>query len=72
MLSFYTFILLIFGLASVLDAKSSSGNSVLVILDPARRPDYSIFFNGLQGGLCDWSLACFRVINSEIQKRVMT
>ncbi|KAK7449722.1 oligosaccharyl transferase glycoprotein complex, beta subunit [Stygiomarasmius scandens] len=48
MLSFYTFILLIFGLASVLDAKSSSGNSVLVILDPARRPDYSIFFNGLQ------------------------
>ncbi|KAF5372921.1 hypothetical protein D9758_001481 [Tetrapyrgos nigripes] len=48
MLSLYTFILLIFGLAVVLDAKSSSGNSVLVILDPARRPDYSIFFDGLQ------------------------
>ncbi|THU76956.1 Dolichyl-diphosphooligosaccharide-protein glycosyltransferase 48kDa subunit [Dendrothele bispora CBS 962.96] len=48
MWSFYTFILLIFGFVSVLDAKSSSGNSVLVILDPARQPDYSIFFNGLK------------------------
>jgi oligosaccharyltransferase complex subunit beta len=36
-------------LASWVDAKSSTGNSVLVVVEPNRKDDFSIFFDGLQG-----------------------
>jgi len=37
------------GLATFANAKSSSGDSVLVVVDPKRQDDYSIFFEGLKG-----------------------
>lgn len=37
------------GLASLVTAKSSSGDSVLVVVEPKRQDDFSIFFQGLKG-----------------------
>jgi oligosaccharyltransferase complex subunit beta len=37
------------GLASLVSAKSSTGNSVLVVVEPKRQDDFSIFFEGLKG-----------------------
>ena len=51
MFSLRKWCLLALSLASVLgvDAKSSTGDSVLVVVDPAQQDSYSIFFNGLKG-----------------------
>lgn len=49
MLSLCTFLFVILGLSSILDAKSSSGDSVLVLLDDAHRGDFTIFLDGLKG-----------------------
>ncbi|KAK0185906.1 oligosaccharyl transferase beta subunit [Armillaria mellea] len=48
MLSLYTLLSLLFCLFGLLDAKSSTGDSVLVVLDPAAQSQFSIFFNGLK------------------------
>ncbi|KAF8894805.1 oligosaccharyl transferase beta subunit [Infundibulicybe gibba] len=48
MLSFRTFFLLSTSVLASVYAKSSTGNSVLVVVEPARQDDYSIFFNGLK------------------------
>ncbi|KAK0492213.1 Oligosaccharyltransferase 48 kDa subunit beta-domain-containing protein [Armillaria luteobubalina] len=48
MLSLCTLLSLLFCLFSLLDAKSSTGNSVLVVLDPAAQSQFSIFFDGLK------------------------
>lgn len=37
------------GLAGVVYAKSSKGDSVLVVVEPKQQDNYSIFFNGLRG-----------------------
>lgn len=37
------------GFASWVSAKSSLGNSVLVVVEPNRKDDFSIFFDGLKG-----------------------
>ncbi|KAJ7577529.1 oligosaccharyl transferase beta subunit [Mycena floridula] len=47
MLRFLSFVALLLSLASLLDAKSSTGDSVLVVVDPKQKNDYSIFFDGL-------------------------
>jgi len=39
------------GIASIVNAKSSTGNSVLVVVEPKRQDDFSIFFDGLKGVL---------------------
>lgn len=36
-------------LAGLVNARSSTGNSVLVVVDPSRKDDFSIFFDGLKG-----------------------
>lgn len=51
MLSFCTFILFFLSLSGLLHAKSSDGDSVLVVLEEAQRKDFSIFFDGLKGVL---------------------
>ncbi|KAK0442910.1 oligosaccharyl transferase beta subunit [Armillaria borealis] len=48
MLSLCTLLSLLFCLFCLLDAKSSTGNSVLVVLDPAAQNQFSIFFDGLK------------------------
>ncbi|KAJ7623339.1 oligosaccharyl transferase beta subunit [Roridomyces roridus] len=48
MLSLHTFLLFFLSLSGLLHAKSSSGDSVLVVLEPARQADFSIFFDGLK------------------------
>ncbi|KAJ2913568.1 hypothetical protein MD484_g6824, partial [Candolleomyces efflorescens] len=50
MFSLRKWCLLALSLASVfgVDAKSSTGDSVLVVVDPAQQDSYSIFFNGLK------------------------
>lgn len=51
MLSLYLIMAAFIGL---LHAKSSTGDSVLVILDSKlNRSDYSLFFDGLEG-ICEW------------------
>jgi hypothetical protein len=42
-------IVLALGLVSLVQAKSSTGNSVLVVVEPKRQDDFSIFFEGLKG-----------------------
>lgn len=50
MRSFLTLLLPLLGLAGLLEAKSSSGDSVLVVLEPnLPRDDFSIFFKDLEG-----------------------
>lgn len=49
MLSLRSLVFLLAALASGLYAKSSTGNSVLVIVEPKKQDDYSLFFNGLKG-----------------------
>ncbi|KAF8162783.1 oligosaccharyl transferase beta subunit [Crassisporium funariophilum] len=48
MFSFRKLLFLAAGLASLVNAKSSTGNSVLVVVEPKRRDDFSIFFDGLK------------------------
>ncbi|KAF9036846.1 oligosaccharyl transferase beta subunit [Panaeolus papilionaceus] len=48
MLSIRKLIVLVAGLASLASAKSSTGNSVLVVVEPKRQDDFSIFFEGLK------------------------
>ncbi|KAJ7281774.1 oligosaccharyl transferase beta subunit [Mycena rebaudengoi] len=48
MLSLSTFVLFFLSLSGFLHAKSSEGDSVLVIVEPAYRKDFSIFFDGLK------------------------
>ncbi|KAJ7115820.1 oligosaccharyl transferase beta subunit [Mycena epipterygia] len=48
MLSFCTFILFFLSLSGLLHAKSSDGDSVLVVLEEAQRKDFTIFFDGLK------------------------
>jgi oligosaccharyltransferase complex subunit beta len=45
----FTFILLVISSVLLVDARSSTGGSVLVLVDPSKRDDYSIFFDGLKG-----------------------
>ena len=42
-------IALALGLVTLVQAKSSTGNSVLVVVEPKRQDDFSIFFEGLKG-----------------------
>jgi len=51
MLSLKRLVLLGVALASWVNARSSTGNSVLVVVEPSRKNDFSIFFDGLQGVL---------------------
>ncbi|KAF8216306.1 oligosaccharyl transferase beta subunit [Mycena galopus ATCC 62051] len=48
MLSLYTFALFFLSLAGLLHAKSSDGDSVLVLVEEAHKKDYSLFFNDLK------------------------
>lgn len=48
MFSLRRLLILAAGLASYVDAKSSTGNSVLVVVEPKRQDDFSIFFDGLK------------------------
>jgi oligosaccharyltransferase complex subunit beta len=48
MLSFYTFVLFFLSLSGLLHAKSSDGNSVLVLVEQARQKDFSLFFADLK------------------------
>lgn len=49
MFSLKRLVLLGAALASWVNAKSSTGNSVLVVVEPNRKDDFSIFFDGLKG-----------------------
>ena len=49
MFSLRRLITLAVGLASLVSAKSSTGNSVLVVVEPKRQDDFSIFYDGLRG-----------------------
>ena len=48
MFSLRRLLILAAGLASCVNAKSSTGNSVLVVVEPKRQDDFSIFFDGLK------------------------
>ncbi|KAF7356741.1 PAT1 domain-containing protein [Mycena venus] len=48
MLSFYTFVLFFLSLSGLLHAKSSDGDSVLVLVEQARQKDFSLFFADLK------------------------
>ena len=52
MLSPRRLLILAAGLASLVNAKSSTGNSVLVVVEPKRQDDFSIFFEGLKSEFC--------------------
>jgi len=41
--------MLALSLITLVEAKSSTGNSVLVVVEPKRQDDFSIFFEGLKG-----------------------
>jgi hypothetical protein len=50
MVAFYVLLATFFGLLTGLDAKSSTGDSVLVLLDnKLDKSDFSLFFGGLEG-----------------------
>lgn len=49
MFSLRRLLILAVGLTSCVNAKSSTGNSVLVVVEPKRQDDFSIFFDGLKG-----------------------
>jgi oligosaccharyltransferase complex subunit beta len=59
------------GLVSLVIANSSSGNSVLVVLEPSlRREEFSIFFGDLEGMSLD---SCFSIRVAEypaLRKRI--
>jgi oligosaccharyltransferase complex subunit beta len=48
MFSFKRLVLLGAAFAGWVNAKSSTGNSVLVVVEPNRKDDFSIFFDGLK------------------------
>ncbi|KAJ7812858.1 oligosaccharyl transferase beta subunit [Mycena leptocephala] len=48
MLSFYTFVLFFLSLSGLLHAKSSEGDSVLVVVEETHKKDFSIFFDDLK------------------------
>jgi len=48
MFSLRRLLILAAGLASYVNAKSSTGNSVLVVVEPKRQDDFSMFFDGLK------------------------
>ena len=52
MLSLRRLLILAAGLASLVNAKSSTGNSVLVVVEPKRQDDFSIFLEGLKSEFC--------------------
>jgi hypothetical protein len=60
MVSFFTCFLAILGLAGLADAKSSAGNSMLVIVETTHQDNFTRFFNGLKGKLevCSSLLCC--------------
>jgi hypothetical protein len=60
MFSLRRLLILAAGLASYVNAKSSTGNSVLVLVEPKRRDDFSIFFDGLESelGRVSYSYIC--------------
>lgn len=49
MVAFRSLLFLIASLAASLNAKSSSGDSVLVIVEPKQQDNHSLFFDGLKG-----------------------
>jgi oligosaccharyltransferase complex subunit beta len=49
MLYLSSLLLLWTAFASVVKANSSSGDSVLVVIEPKQQDSYSIFFDGLKG-----------------------
>lgn len=51
MLSFRGVFWLLSGLVALANSKSSAGDSVLVVVEPNHRDNYSIFFDGLKGEL---------------------
>ncbi|CAK5273944.1 unnamed protein product [Mycena citricolor] len=48
MQSLFTFVVFCLGLSGLLHAKSSTGDSVLVVVEEAKQKDYSIFFDSLK------------------------
>jgi len=50
-------------LVSSIHAKSSTGDSVLVIVEPKKQNNYNIFFDGLRGKLSLFLTVCFEVID---------
>ena len=48
MFSLRRVLILAAGLASYVNAKSSTGNSILIVVEPKRQDDFSIFFEGLK------------------------
>jgi hypothetical protein len=70
MLSFWS--LLLAGLAGLVNAKSSSGDSVLVVLESSLpKEDYSIFFRGLEGAF--FGVTCVLIGNyNDVQSVDMT
>ena len=59
MLSLRRLLILAAGLASYVNAKSSTGNSVLVVVEPKRQDDFSIFFEGLKSELAELAIHMF-------------
>ena len=51
MLAFRGVFWLLSGLVALANSKSSAGDSVLVVVEPNHRDNYSIFFDGLKGEL---------------------
>ena len=51
MLAFRGVFWLLSGLVALVNSKSSAGDSVLVVVEPNHRDNYSIFFDGLKGEL---------------------
>lgn len=49
MVTFKRLVWLAVAFASSVYAKSSTGDSVLVIVEPKKQNDYNIFFDGLRG-----------------------
>jgi len=60
MISFKKLIWLAITLVSSIHARSSTGDSVLVIVEPKKQNSYNIFFDGLRGKSLSLSLTvCF-------------
>jgi oligosaccharyltransferase complex subunit beta len=59
MFSLRTLLVLAAGLASYVNAKSSTGNSVLVVVEPKHQDNFSIFFEGLK---CEFSRVSYPYI----------
>lgn len=64
----FSLYLILAAFVGLLQAKSSTGESVLVILDnKLNQSDYSLFFGGLKG-TCEWELM-FHLLNSLSQSK---